>query len=144
MKKEVILMAKIAVSSTDGVLINEHFGKAKQFYIYDVTENDEVKFIELRENTPQCSGTYDHEQIEEAVKLLTDVNVVLTSHIGPTATKILQSRGITVYTLTGPIEKALNTYAKRRKILENISIGPIDQCSPSGGCSPGGCSGGCR
>ncbi|HEY9061807.1 MAG TPA: NifB/NifX family molybdenum-iron cluster-binding protein [Pseudobacteroides sp.] len=137
-------MAKIAVSSTDGVLINEHFGKAKLFYIYEVTESDEVKFIELRENTPHCSGTYDHGQIEEAVKLLSDVNVVLTAHIGPTATGILQSTGTSVYTLSGPIDKALNTYAKRRKILENINISPIDQCSPSGGCSSGGCSGGCR
>lgn len=136
-------MAKIAVSSTDGVLINEHFGRAKQFYIYEITENEEVKFIELRENAPTCTGDYNHGQIEEAAKLLSDVNVVLTFHIGPTATKILQSQGVNVYTLTGPIEKALNTYAKRRKILENINIGPIVQCSPSGNCSSGGCPGGC-
>ncbi len=29
-------MAKVAVTSTDGISINEHFGKSQEFLIYEV------------------------------------------------------------------------------------------------------------
>ncbi len=44
---------KAAVASSDGKVINQHFGRAKEFLIFEIT-NQEFQFLELRQNNPAC------------------------------------------------------------------------------------------
>ena len=40
---------KIAVGSSDGIVIDQHFGSGKKFYIFELLEKGNSKFIETRE-----------------------------------------------------------------------------------------------
>lgn len=51
---------KVAVVSSDGKVINQHFGKASRFLIFEVN-CDEIRFIEVRETIPLFGSTdYGH------------------------------------------------------------------------------------
>lgn len=121
-------MSKVAVASTDGISINEHFGRAKEFLIYEVEQGGAYQLLERRPNNPHCSGEHDHHTADATAGLLADVKVVLVSQIGPGASKALQSKGVTALTLSGSIDKALTAYGKRGKLLESIIPGSTQGC----------------
>ncbi|MDS1030214.1 NifB/NifX family molybdenum-iron cluster-binding protein [Bacillota bacterium LX-D] len=99
---------KIAVASSDGKFINEHFGRSKQFLIFEVAENNEYRFLELRHNTPPCnSGEHGEDQMEKTINLLSDCSIVLVSQIGPGAERKLQAKGMRSYSVPDFIEDAL-------------------------------------
>ena len=130
-------MAKVAVSSTDGISINQHFGKSQEFLIYEVQDTGEYEFIERRSNdVPNSLATGHH---GAKIQLISDVEVVLTAQIGPGAEQELRHQGIIALTVTGPIDKALHTYGKRAKFLRNsisrsCRPGGLSHCSCSQGC----------
>lgn len=33
---------RVAVASSDGIVVNSHFGRARDFYIYEVSENEDT------------------------------------------------------------------------------------------------------
>ena len=43
---------KVAVTSSDGKFINQHFGRAQQFLIFEIDDEGDYKFLELRKNDP--------------------------------------------------------------------------------------------
>jgi nitrogen fixation protein NifX len=135
----VINLAKVAVASTDGVSVNEHFGRAQEFFIYEVNEKGEYKLLENRKIVPQCTGdTGKHGSTSAA--LLADVEVVLVSQIGPGAEQQLRGQGVIALSVNSTIDKALQAYGKRGKFIKNSVLR-----SPGGGCSGGSCrSGGCH
>ncbi len=131
-------MAKVAVATTDGVTINEHFGRASEFIVYDV--NEDGTYTEVKKITAKGVGGEDsHESLDDTVKLLEGVETVLAAQIGPKAVKALQIRGIIGFGIGGSVNSALNSYAKRGKFVKNIVSNPVSGCSVSSGC---GCSGG--
>lgn len=130
-------MTKVAIATTDGINIDEHFGRAKEFLIYEVDEQGTYKLLEHRENNPQCSSEHKDHTTDTTSVLFADVNVVLASRIGPGPTRALQGQGVVAFSLTGSIDKALKAYAKRRKLLE------INTPSPTGGCQPSRAQGSC-
>lgn len=81
---------KVAVASSDGKYINQHFGMASQFLIFQLNDDGTHKFLELRENKPAC-GVDGHSatSMEDSVKLIADCQVVIASQIGPGAIDIL-------------------------------------------------------
>lgn len=50
-------MLKVAVASTDGIHINEHFGRASEFMIYEVDEEGKYSLIENRKTIPTAPVT---------------------------------------------------------------------------------------
>jgi nitrogen fixation protein NifX len=99
---------KIAVASSDGKYINQHFGMASQFLIFQLNDDGTHKFLELRKNKPACS-TEGHSELslEESVKLISDCQAVLTSQIGPGAIDLLLKNNIDPYIAPTFIEDAL-------------------------------------
>jgi nitrogen fixation protein NifX len=99
---------KIAVASSDGKYINQHFGMASQFLIFELNDDGTHKFLELRENKPACS-TEGHSELsmEESVKLISDCQAVLAGQIGPEAIDILLKNNIDPYIAPTFIEDAL-------------------------------------
>ncbi len=132
-------MTKIAIASTDGISIDEHFGRAGEFFIYEVEENGTYQLLERRKNMPYCPDGEAHSNAKATAELLSDVKVVLAGQIGPNAAGILESSGIISFALTGSIDKALRAYGKRSKLIKNITGSFSGNCRSSGCGCPGGC-----
>lgn len=122
-------MAKVAVVSTDRITINEHFGRAESFLIYEVDETG-YSLLETR----NAASYFAHGAEYTKSRLLADVEAVLAVRIGAAAETELRNYGVFALPVTGPIDKALQTYGKRRKYLRTISQTASD-------CGAGGCSG---
>jgi len=103
---------KVAVASTDGKFINEHFGRAKRFLVFEINGKEIFKFIEVRETPPVCTPDgHDDNGLERAAELLKDCRAVLISQIGPGAAGFLQQRGIRPLVRPNFIDNALVEYA---------------------------------
>ncbi|ADY57073.1 Dinitrogenase iron-molybdenum cofactor biosynthesis protein [Syntrophobotulus glycolicus DSM 8271] len=99
---------KVAAASSDGKFINDHFGRSRQFYIFEVDDKDEYHFLELRQNTPACnSGEHGENTMEKSVNLLADCRYVLVSRIGRSAEQLLEAKGVKALTIPDFIEDAL-------------------------------------
>ncbi|WP_371379647.1 NifB/NifX family molybdenum-iron cluster-binding protein [Sporomusa aerivorans] len=131
-------MPKVAVASTDGITINEHFGRTKEFWIYEAAESGAYTFLERRE-TPPAVRTLSVHATGNAVELLYDVEAVLVARIGRQAELELRARGIYALQVTGLIDKALAAYGKRGKLIRHHSAGRV-----AANCQPAVQSGSCR
>lgn len=100
---------KVAVASSDGKVINQHFGRCKIFIIFEITDNDEWLFLENRHNLPPC-GSEDHSEdaMQRTIDLVSDCSIVLVSKIGPAATQKLNALNIKAYMLPVLIPDALD------------------------------------
>jgi predicted Fe-Mo cluster-binding NifX family protein len=99
---------KIAVASSDGKVVNQHFGKADQFLIFDA-DDEGYRFLELRKSTPPCNAfEHDENALEQAAYRLSDCRVLLAARIGPGAQVALEARGIASFAVTELIDTALN------------------------------------
>ncbi len=98
---------KVAVASSDGKFVNQHFGRAGQFLIFEIAD-DQYYFVELRENIPSCDGEEHHENaMEKTIQLIEDCQVVLASQIGPGAIRQLEEKGIKSFGVRDFIDQAL-------------------------------------
>ena len=107
---------RVAVASSDGRFINQHFGRAGQFLIFDISGGDKFdsKFVALRNNLPPCSARqHDEARLAAAVALLSDCQAVLAAKIGPGATAALTAQGIAALEATAFIDEALVRVGKR-------------------------------
>ncbi len=93
---------KVAVASSDGVSISNHFGQSKCFIVFDI-EADKIKAREVRENSftahalGQCHHDgqgHQHHGHSAIVGALSDCQVVLCYGMGFRAAQDLQSSGI--------------------------------------------------
>jgi predicted Fe-Mo cluster-binding NifX family protein len=87
---------KVAIASSDGKYINQHFGKTNKFLIFQVNGPDDYEFVELREDEPSC-GSYREDgqsKTKERSELLSDCKAVIVSKIGPSASQKLIDKGI--------------------------------------------------
>jgi len=101
---------KIAIASTDGVAVNQHYGKADHFYIVSADSESKIfEFIEKREVIPICKGRrHDDNALLESALKLKDCQYVLVDQIGYLAEIILIQEGLGVFELPGKIEESLN------------------------------------
>ena len=100
---------KVAVASTDGKYINQHFGKADKFLIFEINGPGDYKFVELRETEPSCGKYVQEGECEsfDITSLLSDCKAVIVSQIGPGASQRLISKGIIPFMQPSFIEEAL-------------------------------------
>jgi len=101
---------KVAIASTDGVTVNQHYGKADYFYIALAdSESKTFEYIEKRAVIPICKGRQhdDNALLESALKLK-DCQYVLAGQIGYLAEIVLIQEGLGVFELPGKVEESLN------------------------------------
>lgn len=113
---------KIAVASSDGKVVNQHFGKATQFLIFEMEENT-FKFLELLKTTPFCNNAeHDDNKLFSSVTALEGCRAVVVSQIGSGAADALRNKGIEPLEIHNFIEDALkellNHYENIDKNLE--------------------------
>ena len=103
---------KVAVTSTDGKVVNQHFGRAERFLIFEI-EDDKYKFVEFRENNPTCNGhEHDDSAMENTVGLISDCKAVITERIGPGAALAVMEQGVKPIEAPYFIEDALKYAAQ--------------------------------
>ncbi|MDR1904468.1 MAG: radical SAM protein [Treponema sp.] len=92
---------RFAVSSKDGFIVNQHFGHATGFYIYEYA-GGQVSFIERREVSQYCGsekGCGDHEsKMLSIFNTIQDCSCVITMRIGEAPRLMLAEKGIRFYT----------------------------------------------
>ena len=97
---------RIAVVSTDGTNVNDHFGMAKRFLIYDC--NDKITFVEKRSTETYSVGDpnhpFDPEKFGRIAELLKDCTRIYITKIGDTPAAKLREMGIEPVIYEGPIE----------------------------------------
>lgn len=110
----------VAVATKGGGLVNQHFGHAKEFQIYEVG-GDEVRFVGHRKIDQYCQGGYSEEaSFEHIMKAIADCKAVLVSKIGNCPQEKLQEAGIKTVEAYDVIEKvALEFYEQYVKELGN-------------------------
>ena len=110
---------KIAVASSDGIVVNDHFGRAKDFYIYQIDNSEQIYFLEKRNVTPVCEGgNHDQVRLKTNVKKIGDCKYLLVSRIGSGAADMAAESGIESYEIPGVIEESIKQLIKYIKIKQ--------------------------
>jgi len=115
---------KMLVTSSDRRVINQHFGHADKFYVYQY-EDGTIRLLEVREVSKYCNGpgncTDEGEKTAQLIKATTDCDVILTMRIGLEPQKILEQQGKRVLTTYGfiseSIQKAAHYYLGKKRFI---------------------------
>ncbi len=104
---------RIAFASTDGAYIDQHFGSARYFQIYDV-DGAVYEQVESRKTQALCQGSceggFDH--LYEALK---DCDAVFVLKIGQSAAAYMIGRGKRVFESYGAVDE----------IMEQVIVGNL-------------------
>jgi len=104
---------RIAVASSDGKVVNQHFGKATKFLIFEVNDLNKSEFLEIRDASPFCNnGEHDDNRLLSAAEALEDCRAVLVAQIGNGAVGALARKGIDAFDIHGLIDSALEKLVK--------------------------------
>ncbi len=119
---------KIAISSTDGKIVNQHFGRTSVFYIVEVdSESRKYQYLNERNVEPLCVlQHHKDEEISSIASQFRDCQYVLVSRIGYGARLVLESKGIIAYEIPGIISESIDkllTYIEVQNLLNGIGEG---------------------
>ena len=88
----------LAVATKGGGRINQHFGHAKEFQVYEVSASG-AKFVGHRRVDLYCQGGYGEEEaLDGVIKAIADCAAVLVAKIGHCPQEQLQQAGIEAVT----------------------------------------------
>ncbi len=95
---------RIGFASIDGTVIDQHFGSARYWQIYDV--DTEARFVETRKTSAKCQGHceggFDH-----LLHALKDCDAIFVLKIGEAAAAFMLAKGKRVFEATGEVEEIL-------------------------------------
>jgi nitrogenase molybdenum-iron protein alpha/beta subunit/MoaA/NifB/PqqE/SkfB family radical SAM enzyme len=109
-----------AVSSKSGVLVDQHFGHATDFYIYEY-KNKNIRFKERRSVTKYCDGEEScdgmgggskGDKMEAILETVKDCDGVLAMRIGEAPKEKLKQKAILTFTTYDRIEDAVRQAAE--------------------------------
>jgi nitrogen fixation protein NifX len=109
---------KVAFATTDGINVDEHFGRAGMFAVYEFTESGS-RFVELRKFADGTDnavvdtrdrGALHDDAVQGKVDRLADCKIIFLTEIGGPAAARLVKKGIMPMKVKEPvlIENALN------------------------------------
>jgi len=105
----------IAVASKDGKTIDQHFGHAERFLIYEVIDGDVVLVDEKRVER-YCSFDPDHPLRTHTLQATADVlkgcRAIVCAMMGEAPRQELTRLGVEQFVVEGPIEETLVELAK--------------------------------
>ena len=93
---------KIAFATTDGINVDEHFGRAGKFAVYELTDKD-YRFIEIRKfaegrdieiEQTKDMGQIHESKVEKKVDRLADCKIIYLTEIGGPSAARLVKKGI--------------------------------------------------
>jgi predicted Fe-Mo cluster-binding NifX family protein len=113
---------RVAVTTRDGKVVQEHFGHARHFHIVEITDEGYC-YLETREVEPPCDGAAPHEMPHDAtrfgtvIELLRDCDAIVTAQIGPGAARYVIENDIRIFEGRGLVTEILNEIVEN-KLLE--------------------------
>jgi len=107
----------IAVATSDGKTIYEHFGRVKQFHIVSIRE-DCYTYVETRNVTQPCAD-FDHSEsaFDDVLSVLRDCEGIVVGKIGTGAYRYLLQKGMPVFELPGIADEVLPAFVKRQAYI---------------------------
>lgn len=100
----------IAVASKDGKAINQHFGHAERFLIYDVTGND-AKLVDEKKVARYCTYEAGHPLRGDLLKQIADAldgcRAIVCTQIGQAPQTEMERLGMDVFVADGAIKPTL-------------------------------------
>jgi nitrogenase cofactor biosynthesis protein NifB len=104
---------RLAAASQNGMLVDQHFGHARTFYVYEYREG-RIGFIERREVPQYCLGPSNcgegENRFAAIADMLKDCSCVLAMRIGEVPRRELEKQGIKFFMtydyVTGAVRKA--------------------------------------
>ncbi len=111
-------IVKVAVASKQGRAVDEHFGHAKRFWIYAVTE-ERCELLEQREVEHYCHGNSSNKSaMARILETINDCEAVLVAKIGDGPTDKLAAIGVEAVSdyPWSPVEEALFAYVRDREL----------------------------
>jgi predicted Fe-Mo cluster-binding NifX family protein len=101
---------KIAIASTNGTEVNQHFVLADKFYIFE-KKNGKTNFIETRKAPDDLQNMemsdIKLDRLKKVINIVEDCNVIYSLKIGDEPAKHLKEKGIFPLTYSGPVDKLL-------------------------------------
>ena len=98
---------RLAVGSSDGVMIDEHFATAAQFLIYEV-DGENYEFLEKRSSNGLCEcSEYHNNKFAPLIDKINDCRAVIVGKIGPGAQNVLKEYGIDSFSVVEYVDTAL-------------------------------------
>jgi nitrogen fixation protein NifB len=103
----------VAVATKGGGLVNQHFGHAKEFQVYEV-DGHTVRYVGHRKVDHYCQGGYGEKAtLENIIQSISDCKAVMVSKIGDGPKEKLQNIGVQVYEAYDSIEVAALEFYKQ-------------------------------
>ena len=102
------MKVKIAVASTDGKVVNEQFGVAKSFHIFEIGVKN-YKYLETRK-IDSCCGNENcpNAALDDVIEVIRDCIAVVAAKIGEGAGLYMGEKGFTVFEAPYLIDAVIN------------------------------------
>lgn len=119
---------KVAFATTDGINIDEHFGRAGKFAIYELTK-DGYKFVEMRHFADGLDteivetkgmGEVHEDRVQKKVDRLSDCKIVYLTEIGgPSAARLVKKGMMPI-----KVKEIVSIEESLQKLMETIRKSP--------------------
>lgn len=107
---------RIGFASISGEVVDEHFGSARYWQIYDVDDLTGGEFVESRKTDARCKGHCEG-GFEHLLTVLNDCDALVVSRIGESAAAVMIANGKRVFEAEGEIEDLI-FYLTEQNLLE--------------------------
>jgi predicted Fe-Mo cluster-binding NifX family protein len=111
---------RVAVASKYGPAIDEHFGHAKTFWIYECSETM-CRFVEKRDVEHYCLGGHSNQTaMNNIIKTIQDCHAVFVAKIGEGPVDKLKAVGVTANSdyAYDAVEASLTDYIKNSVCMD--------------------------
>jgi len=105
---------RIAVASSDGKNVDLHFGKARNFLIYDF-DGEKAEYMENRE---VIIDPEEKHQWTKSLEVIKDCEVVICVQAGMKGKFGLEKAGIKLVEDEGPVDEVLERYIAHYKFMK--------------------------
>lgn len=103
---------RLAFASSDGETVDEHFGRAEDFHIFEI-DNGKSTYVETRINNVNKGEECGHDKINKNIELILDCKAIFVANVGRCGVERLKIKGIQGFVMPYKIDEIIG------KILEN-------------------------
>ncbi len=119
---------KIAFATTDGVNVDEHFGRAGKFAVYELTREG-YRFVEMRKfaegrdsaiEETKGKGKIHEDRVQSKVERLADCKIIYLTDIGGPSAARLARKGM----MPVKVKEVIAIEEALKKLLESVKTSP--------------------
>ncbi|MDR1914003.1 MAG: dinitrogenase iron-molybdenum cofactor biosynthesis protein [Clostridiales bacterium] len=104
----------IAVATTDGKTVHQHFGHVERFHIVAIGDTS-YRYLEARDAPPACNNfTHGEHSFDAVWRTIADCKAVVVGKIGYPAAAYLIGNGMRVFETVGMVDEILSQIVSER------------------------------